>query len=109
MNYSDISTVVSNFLETALTNDFKSIAVQGTFPEGFKARAEAAGIKAVEFNWPRTDLNLGVGLFLRPAAAEEFGSDCNLECAVAAEDDLGNWSVVTEDGRVVQFLASEVC
>lgn len=50
----------------------------------------------------RTKMDPGVGLWLRD------GRD--IPCLVAAEDDLGNWTVLTDEPtpRVVQYLGDEV-
>lgn len=56
----------------------------------------------VQISSARTNPNCGV--FLTGEAAAEWQTD-DLPCLGAARDSLGNWTVLTETGRVVQFLA----
>ena len=53
----------------------------------------------------RDDANPGVGLYVADATLEKFGEF--MPCWLVAEDVLGNWTVVTHEGRVVQFAAKE--
>jgi hypothetical protein len=49
------------------------------------------------------------GLWLKGEARKAYcPDDGDLPCLVVAQDVLGNWSCVTEDGMTRQFLAEEV-
>lgn len=81
MNENEIQTVVDNFIAMAATNGLTNLSVQGP-------------------NAKRDTLHPGKGVWLKD------GGD--VPCRVVAQDELGNWCVVTEDGQVRQFLANEV-
>ncbi|NIT79543.1 MAG: hypothetical protein GWN58_32825 [Anaerolineae bacterium] len=49
------------------------------------------------------------GLWLKGEARKAYcPEDGDLPCLAVAQDVLGNWSCVTEDGMTRQFLADEV-
>jgi hypothetical protein len=81
MSENEIQTVVDNFIATAVVNGLTNLSVQPRDQE-------------------RTRLVPGKGIWLKN------GTD--IPCRVVAQDDLGNWCVVTEDGQVRQYLADEV-
>lgn len=49
----------------------------------------------------RTEADPGVGLYVVNAHKETWGEF--IPCWLVAEDNLGNWTVVAHEGRVLQF------
>lgn len=86
------------FLNAAILNDFVGITLRGALPLRYAAKLNAAGIKVIEYNE-------NCGLWLKGEAAEAFGAD--LPCLLAAEDDLGNWTVITLDFRTMQLIGGK--
>ena len=70
--------------------------------EQFKAAAEANGlVRLVEYDGrPREGTYVGPGIWLKD------GTD--IPCLLVAQDELGNWVVLTEQGYTRQYFESEV-
>jgi hypothetical protein len=82
VDLNEINTVVADFLDTVRVDpDFTEVWEHDT-------------------TMTRAEVSPGVGLWLKD------GTD--IPCRVVARDTLGNYSVVTEDGAVRQYLGSEV-
>lgn len=94
--------MLTDFLDAAILNDFVRITLRGALPTGYAAKLDAAGIEVVENNencgvWLKGEAATVWASFLgaaRPHGGDETWLILDVPCIVAAEDDLGNWTVI---------------